>query len=100
MNSVDKVLSLFENNNNKNNSPQQSSIETQTKNKNKDKFPKIGFNYRIIQLGSDIYFNENELELIQKIREQSTNKYINLASPLTNIHKIYQKKKKEKKNIL
>ena len=100
MNSVDKVLSLFENNNNKNNSPQQSSIETQTKNKNKDKFPKIGFNYRIIQLGSDIYFNENELELIQKIREQSTNKYINLASPLTNTYKTYQKKKKEKKNIL
>ena len=74
-------------------------IETQTKYGRKGKNQKLGFNYKIIHLGSDINFNENEFELIQRIREYYK-KNINLVNPLTKTYKNYQKKKNEKKNVL
>ena len=77
------------------------SIETQTKkiffkNKTRYQFPKIGFSYKIINLGSDIDFKERNLEAIQKIKENSKMN-IDLSIPLTNTYKSYQKKKNEKK---
>ena len=77
------------------------SIETQTKkiffkNKTNYQFPKIGFSYKIINLGSDIDFKERNMEAIQKIKDNSKMN-IDLSIPLTNTYKAYQKKKNERK---
>ena len=79
------------------------SIETQTpksklffKNK-KGKFPKIGFSYKIINLGTNINFKERRLENFQK-KDENPKLSIDLSIPLTNTYKAYQKKKNDKKN--
>ena len=66
------------------------------KNKKKAKFPKIGFSYKIINLGSDINFKENDSEKIQQ-KKESSKINIDLINPLTHTYKEYQKKKNEKK---
>ena len=75
------------------------SIETQTpklifKNKNQSK---IGFNYKIINLGSNINFKERNIEHLQNLKE-NTKVNIDLSIPLTNTYKAYQKRKYEKNN--
>ena len=77
-------------------------IQTQTtkillNNKKKANFPKIGFSYKVINLGSDIKFRDIQLEKIQELKENAKIN-IDLASPMTNTYRAYQKKKNEKKN--
>ena len=86
-----------------NTSPKFFSIETQTanintRNKKKLKFPKIGFSYKIINLGYNINFRDNDSEKPQN-KDGNSKMNIDLSSPLTNTYKIYQKKKNEKKNM-
>ena len=97
--SINSDKSIFEKNKYNYSPLKFNSIETQTKYRRKGKNQKLGFNYKIINLGSDINFNENEFELIQRIREHYK-KNINLVNPLTKTYKTYQKKKNEKKNVL
>ena len=99
--SINSDRSIFTKKNLYNTSPQFYSIETQTpnimmKNKKKAKFPKIGFSYKIINLGSDINFKENDSEKIQQ-KKESSKINIDLINPLTHTYKEYQKKKNEKK---
>ena len=103
--SINSDNSFLENKELYNTSPKFSSIETQTpkiviKNKTKSKFPKIGFSYKIINLGSDINFKERNMQNIQNIQQINENSKtsIDLSKPLTNTYKAYQKKKNEKKN--
>ena len=77
-------------------------IQTQTtkiilNNKKKEKFPNIGFSYKVINLGSDIKFRDIQLEKIQELKENAKIN-VDLSSPLTNTYRAYQKKKNEKKN--
>jgi len=78
------------------------SLKGQTDKKDiKITFPKIYFNFKLINLGENINFNnrivqnlENPLDKEKKIN----NINIDYSSPLTNIYKEYKKKTKDKKN--
>ena len=78
------------------------SLKGQTDKKDiKITFPKIYFNFKLINLGENINFNnrivqnlENPLDKEKKIN----NINIDFSSPLTNIYKEYKKKTKDKKN--
>ena len=99
--SINSDDSLVENKDLYNTSPQFYSIETQTsklvvKNKKKSKFPKIGFSYKIINLGSDINFKERNIQNNQN-KKDSSKTSIDLSKPLTDTYKAYQKKKNIKK---
>ena len=99
--SINSDNSFIDNKDLYNTSPKFYSIETQTsnlilKNKKKGKFPKIGFSYKIINLGSDINFKERNIENYQSLKETSKTN-IDLSKQLTNTYKAYQKKKNIKK---
>ena len=97
--SINSERSIFEKKKLYNTSPKFYSIETQTpkfvikNNSKKSSFPKIGFSYKIINLGSDINFNRKNIEKCQENSKMN----IDLSNPLTNTYKSYQKKKNEKK---
>ena len=97
--SINSERSIFEKKKLYNTSPKFYSIETQTpkfvikNNSKKSSFPKIGFSYKIINLGSDINFNRKNIEKFQENSKMN----IDLSNPLTNTYKSYQKKKNEKK---
>ena len=97
--SINSERSIFEKKKLYNTSPKFYSIETQTpkfvikNNIKKSSFPKIGFSYKIINLGSDINFNRKNIEKCQENSKMN----IDLSNPLTNTYKSYQKKKNEKK---
>ena len=97
--SINSERSIFEKKKLYNTSPKFYSIETQTpkfvikNNSKKSSFPKIGFSYKIINLGSDINFSRKNIEKFQENSKMN----IDLSNPLTNTYKSYQKKKNEKK---
>ena len=85
-----------------NNSPKCFNIKTQTpkviltNKKKKLNFASIGFNYKVVNLGSNINFRETDSKTLQKMKENSKIN-IDLSSPMTYTYKEYQKKKNVKK---
>ena len=66
-------------------------VQTQTvKKRNRISFPKLSINFKLINLGSNIDFNKNEL------RKENSN--IDFSSPLTDVYKSYEKKKEQRKH--
>ena len=92
--------SFLENRNLYNISQKFYSVETQTPKSiinKKAKSKKNGFNYKIINLGSSINFNERNIGFLLNYFKESSKTCIDLSNPLTITYKAYQKKKNEKK---
>ena len=82
---------------------EQKIINTQTQTAKKTSsnlFPQLNMNFKLINLGSNIYFTRNELRKDNSNEKMKENKKIDidLSSPLTNVYKAYQKQKSESKH--
>ena len=68
---------------------------------NKSNLPRVYCNFKYINLGSNVHFQRNVIQIVHPKNKTNENKksIIDFSNSLIDTYKLYQKKKKENKNI-